>query len=140
MKFLATVLLAFAAAPVAHACLGLESERAQERDAIVKFVGTATEYRAQKNGHALVTFKVSRTLRGESRQTWSLYFRSQSLPSGIAEFQKRFGPATEVGLREMIAPGEKSDSSKKAFYIVDAACSMNGEDWLLRRVEPSKAN
>lgn len=136
MKLLLTLLLVFATSPIANACRGPESERAQERDAVVKFVGTATAYQMQTLiGHALITFKVSKTLRGESRQIWPLYFRSKSLPTNLAEFQKRFGHVSEVGLREMIAPGERSDSTRKAFYIVDAACSMNGEDWLLRKVE-----
>lgn len=137
MQCLLAILTALVVVPSANACPGPESERAQERDAVVKFVGTATNYKIQKvKGHALITFNVSKTLRGESRPTWSLYFRSDSLPTDITEFQKRFGRVSEVGIREMIAPGEKSNSKKKAFYIVDNVCSMNGEDWLLRKIEP----
>lgn len=116
--------------------MGLELESAQERDATAKFVGTASAYRIHDiKNHALISFKVARTLRGEPRQTWSLFFRSNALPANLTEFQKRFGQIIEVGARESIAPGERSDSKKKAFYIVDAACSMNGEDWLLKKIE-----
>ncbi len=133
MKYLLAALIMFAALK-ANACQGPESERAQDYNAIVKFIGSATAFELQKiKGHALVTFKVLKTLRGESRPTWSVYFRSYALPANLFEFQQRFGRVSEVGLREMIAPGEKSDSKKKAFYIVDAACFMNGEDWLLRK-------
>lgn len=135
MKFFLATLLVLTAIRT-KACPGAESEKAQDRQAIVKFIGTATTFEIQKiKGHALVTFNVSKTLHGESRPSWSLYFRSKSLPTNIDAFQKRFGRVIQVGLREMTAPGEISGSKKRAFYIVDAACSMNGEDWLLRKIE-----
>ena len=106
MKFFLATLLVLTAIRT-KACLGAESEKAQDRQAIVKFIGTATTFEIQKiKGHALVTFNVSKTLHGESRPSCSL-----------------------------IAPGEISGSKKKAFYIGDAACSMNGEDWLLQKIE-----
>ncbi len=87
-------------------CPSPQSEQAQEKDAIVQFVGAATKYEIQKiKNHALISFNVSKTIRGESRQSWSLFFRSNSLPANLIEFQKRFGQLIRVGLRKSIAPG-----------------------------------
>lgn len=135
MKYLILLSILFLFIPIARPCLAPEFEKAQERDASLKFKGEVIDYQIQKIAkHALVTFKVQKTLRGESRSQWSLFFRSNSLPVDLKDFQKRFGHIIEVGAREMVAPGEKSDSKKMAFYIVNASCSMNGEDWLLIKI------
>lgn len=136
VKFIFIFLVVLSPFPRAKACLGPDSERAQERDALLKFIGLVSGYQIHTvKGHSLVTFQVSKTLRGPIRDSWSLYFRSHSPPKDLAAFQKQFGKVIEVGAREMIAPGEAADSKKRAFYIVDSACTMNGEDWLLRKVK-----
>jgi hypothetical protein len=130
------------AAP-ARACLGPQSESAQESDASVIFEGRSKAYVFRPGAIpgvtsanlASVSFDVIRTNRGLSQKTWTVLMRGADLPKNLAEFQKRFGKTVKVGLRDF---GSKVDTSKlpkgfqQRYFIVDAACNMNGEDWLLR--------
>lgn len=136
MKLISIFFVAFLGFNNSYACRGPMSEKAQDHDASVKFIGKATSYKIKEPKKlAMVTFEVSDTLRGESKKSWNLFFRSISPPKNLKMFQKKFGNSSEVGIRQMIAPGEKSNSKKLAFYIVDNACSMNGENWLLKSLE-----
>ncbi len=128
--------------------LGPESETAQERDATILFEGSPMAYELGKGmlqqpnatsdspnvPLARVTFKVTKHIRGEKRDNWITLMRGAGLPKSFKEFTSRFSSNLRVGLREV---GQKIDTSKLPAnfrnlpFVVDAACSINGEDWLL---------
>ncbi len=129
----------------ASACMGPQSESAQEYDASVLFEGRPTSYvlhsgavpGVTSGALSKVTFDVVRTLQGPPRKNWSVLMRGADLPRTLSEFQQRFGTTMKVGVRDF---GSKVDPRKfpkgfqTGYFIVDAACSMNGEDWLLRPI------
>jgi hypothetical protein len=137
-------LLLLLAAP-AYACMGPQTESAQDYDASVIFEGRPTAYALHSGavpgvtsgGLSKVTFEVIRTIRGQPQKQWVALMRGHDLPKTLPEFQRRFGKAMRVGIRDF---GAKVDPSKfpvgfqHRYFIVDAACSMNGEDWLLRPI------
>lgn len=145
------VLLILASPKNLWACQGPESEKAQERDASIIFEGRLVAYELGKGimqqpnvasnstpvPLARVTFKVTKQISGEKRSEWIAVMRGTDLPKSLKEFTTRFGSYLRVGLRDF---GQKIDQNKMPTnfrnlpFIVDAACSMNGEDWLLRPI------
>lgn len=134
-----------------RACLGPSTEEAQERDASILFEGQPVGYllghgvMQQQNSSddkspeplARVTFKVTQQIRGEKRREWIALMRGSGLPKSLNEFKKRFGTDLRVGLRDFgkaIDPNKLPLEFRHLPFIVDAACSMNGGDWLLRPI------
>lgn len=144
-KFLALwLLLSFT--PTALACHGPQTETAQDSDASVLFEGAASAYEIAKVGSvtgvttgslAKVTFQVRKTLKGESKKTWVALLRGMKIPANLKEFEQKFGKNLKVGLRDLgkvIDQAWLPPGTQNLFFVVDAACSMHGEDWLLRKV------
>ncbi len=129
----------------ATACMGVQTESAQDSDASVLFEGMPTRYVTHagavsgvtSGGLSKVTFTVARTLRGIPQKHWTVLMRGDALPKNLSEFKQRFGKTMTVGIRDF---GARVDPKKLPIgfqirhVIVDAACSMNGEDWLLRPI------
>ena len=127
----------------ASACRGVQTESAQESDASVLFEGTPTRYAVHtgpvsgvtSGGLSKVTFTVAKTLRGSPQENWTVLMRGDALPKNISEFKQRFGKTMTVGIRDFgarVDPKKFPTGFQIHYFIVDAACSMNGEDWLLR--------
>jgi hypothetical protein len=132
----------------AWACPGPQSEVAQEHDASVLFEGRPVSYELGPSGGvvgvtsqggtvAKVGFEVVRTIRGTNQKQWLAIMRGSGLPKDLPAFKKKFGALIKVGLRDFkIDPGKMPAGYGGLLFVVDAACSMNGEDWLLRPVAP----
>ena len=147
--WLCMVVVACVASTPALACLGPMSERAQESDASVLFTGQPVDY-SQHPGPVegvtsgsivKITFVVAQTFKGPRQTNWTVLMRGRSLPKSLADFKRRFGNAMTVGLREFGAPVDSSQfpvGFQFQHFVVDAACSMNGGDWLLRPVSLGK--
>jgi hypothetical protein len=133
-----TTLLVLTLALPAWACRGIESERAQERDASVLFEGRPVAYELDASVHlAKVTFNVTKPIRGETRKQWTAIMRGSGLPKSLREFTTRFSSHLKVGLRDLKEPAGQPAlpaDFRNLLFVVDAACSMNGEDWLLRPI------
>jgi hypothetical protein len=143
--FVVPLSLSLLVAAPAYACMGPQTESAQDYDASVMFEGRPTTYALHSGavpgvtsgGLSKVTFEVVRTLRGQPQKHWDVLMRGSDLPKNLSDFQRRFGNVMRVGIRDF---GAKVDPSafplgfQNRYFIVDAACSMNGEDWLLRPI------
>jgi hypothetical protein len=114
----------------ASACLGSLTEHAQKGNASTVFEGRLINYSynsTSNDGGAELTFEVTRTVRGESRKSWTVIMRGARRPASEKEYVKQFGSNNEVGIRAF-----KQDKAKgKLFYIVDNACKMNRDDWFI---------
>jgi hypothetical protein len=129
--FLVTVCALITFLPMrASACRGPQTEHAQKTDATTVFEGRLTKYSynsPSNDGGAELTFEVTRTVRGESRKSWTVLMRGARQPANEREYVKRFGSNNEVGIR----PFKKDKTMGKLFYIVDNACKMNRDDWFI---------
>jgi hypothetical protein len=125
--------------------MGVQTESAQESDASVLFEGMPTRYVVHagpvsgvtSSGLSKVTFTVARTLRGTPQKHWTVLMRGNALPNNLSEFKQRFGKTMTVGIRDFgarVDPKKFPIGFQIRYFIVDAACSMNGEDWLLRPI------
>lgn len=133
------------------ACQGSASEKAQEQDASILFeaepvgfelgMGILQQPNARRDNPSVplakVTFKVTKPIRGERRSHWVALMRGTPLPKSLNEFKLRFSSHLKVGLREV---SDDLDQSKlpghfrKIPFVVNAACSTHGEDWLLKAI------
>ncbi len=140
-----TLCLSLLFAMPASACMGPQTESAQEYDASVLFEGKPTSYvlhlgempGVTSGGLSKVTFSVDRTLRGSPQKTWNVLMRGRDLPKNLSAFKRRFGSTMTVGVRDFgakVDPRKFPKGFQTTYFIVDAACSMNGEDWLLRPI------
>lgn len=133
-------------ANTAMACRGEFAEHAQESNAIVLFEGRPVTYelnptkgvRGITSGFlAKLSFEVDKPVRGETKKNWKVIMRGATLPKTLSEFIERFGSKMLVGLRDFSGRIDQKSLPEKyrnLLFVVDAECSMNGEDWLLRRV------
>ena len=127
------------------ACQGPQSESAQETDASVLFNGIPTSY-SLRDGEiagitsgaiAKITFSVVDTIRGPFQTQWTVLMRGRTLPKDLKDFQRRFGKVMTVGARDFgtsVGVNKFPEGYQFIYFVVDAACSMNGESWLLRHV------
>src|SRR4051812_8099134 len=72
------------------ACMGPETEKAQESDAKVIFVGEPIGYELGRGPLAQVNFKVKENIRGEKRARWTAIMRGSTLPKSLKDFVSRF--------------------------------------------------
>ena len=129
----------------AMACPGPQSESAQEIDASVLFDGIPTSYSLRvgevagvtSSAMAKINFSVVKPIRGPIQTQWTVLMRGQTLPKDLKDFQRRFGNVMTVGIRDFgtrVAVNKFPQGYQLSYFVVDAACSMNGESWLLRPV------
>ena len=119
------------------ACQGPSAESAQESDASVIISARVVKYEfGSSTEKAKVTFRVIETIKGESKKSWVAVMRGATLPKSLQDFKSRFGEKVRVGLR-FFSKKNYQQSFPKDYrdlpFIVDAACSMNGEDWLIQK-------
>ena len=132
------VLLSLVVVSKSLACLGPQSESAQEADASVLFEGRFVSYHlAPTKNLARVSFDVIKTIKGTVQTSWTAIMRGRTLPKNADSFRKQFGSQLQVGLRSFegrLGSARLPNGFESPIYIVDAACSMNGEDWWLRPI------
>lgn len=119
----------------AMACMGPDSEVAQKRDATSLFEGRAVSYKIFKGPFEGITSgSIAKIEFDEGKKKTTVLMRGNELPQDLSAFQKRFGLSMTVGAR--VFPQDKLPKDLKNYlFIVDAACSMKGEDWYLKTVK-----